>query len=390
MKKIFIFMLALWSAMSISAQKEQTIDVTTAGTGFLQRMSGVEEIVLGDGITELDLSSFLGNSQLKKITFGAGIEYIDPILFNDLFLLDNIQISKDNTNYSDINGVLTSKDQSVLIFYPQGYPGTSYTLPNEITTIKEGAFIGASNLNTINITDKVTNIEAGAFANVPSLAQISVDQNNAYYTVNEGILYSKDLSILLCVPTAYPIQKYISPAKLVEIGTFAFIGNAEIQEVSLTDNVKKIGAGAFGFCTGLKKLILGKNIESIGESTTAGAESLTEVYCYAEDLNDEKVDMLAFADENIMTNCTLYVPKGKVDFYLSQSWVNYKEEGEEMQFFAAVKEMDDKTTGISIQQNESNRIADIYTLDGKKVLSHKKGLNILKMNNGTVKKVLFK
>lgn len=362
--------------------------VTFLGTGAFQRMDNLEEIVLGDGVGELNLSVFLGDAKLKTITFGASIGGVDLIIFNDLLSLTDIYVSDKNENYSSIDGVLVSKDKSELIYYPQNRPSENYTIPADIKLIKDAAFYGATYLTTINIPASVTEIEAGSFANALALSNFVLEEGNEHFAVIDGILYTKTLSRLICVPTALNIEKYITPAEVKYIDYLSFSGNNSIQEICLSDNVLEIGAGAFGYCKGLKKLQLGKNIESIGEIACAGDESLTEVYCYSEDLNDDKVNLLAFADENIMTQCVLYVPKGKVDFYLSQNWVNFAEEG--IQFFAEVKEMDEVATSITRNDNDNAQPVSIYDAGGNKLQKQQRGLNIIKMSDGSVRKVLVK
>jgi hypothetical protein len=59
-------------------------------------------------------------------------------------------------------GVLFNKSQTILIEYPNGRPGPSYTIPNTVTNIGAGAFDSCTFTN-ITIPGSVTRIEASAF-----------------------------------------------------------------------------------------------------------------------------------------------------------------------------------------------------------------------------------
>lgn len=364
--------------------------VKTLGVGSFQRMEGLEEITFGDGITELEASTFMGDTKLKTVTFGKGIADIDVILFNGLPALENVHVAEGNPNLGSIDGVLTTADKKELIYYPCNKPAVTYTVPDGIEDIKTGAFSGTTNLTTINIPKSVIRIGGGAFGSAMALAGFTVDKENTRYTATNNILYTKDFSTLVCIPTALKIESYTTPAEVETIEELAIASNTSVKEICLTDNVKTVKMYAFAFCTGLEKLLLGKNIARIDEGVCVGASNLTGVYCYADNLSDERVNTFAFADENMMEKCTLYVPKGKIDFYDSQLWVHYTEDGEDLKFFADIKEMSEEATGIEKNEINTTRPVSIYSIDGRQLNDRQKGLNIIKMSDGSVKKVMVK
>lgn len=50
------------------------------------------------------------------------------------------------------------------MFYPIGKPETEYTIPNNVTTIGEYAFIASKKLTKVNFPNSLTSIEKSAFA----------------------------------------------------------------------------------------------------------------------------------------------------------------------------------------------------------------------------------
>ena len=78
-------------------------------------------------------------------------------------------------------------------------------------------------------------------------------------------------------------------------------------------------------------------------------------------------------------NTNLYVPKGKKELYQqAECWKRFKN----------ISEFD--ATDIKVATNESVFEAARYNINGKLISSPQKGVNIVKMSDGTIKKVLVK
>lgn len=77
--------------------------------------------------------------------------------------------------------------------------------------------------------------------------------------------------------------------------------------------------------------------------------------------------------------CTLYVPQESVDLY----WLH-----PEWEDFFDIKGIEPSV--IKSTPNDVHSVPSYYTLDGKKIDAPKKGLNIIKMNNGSYKKIIIK
>jgi hypothetical protein len=68
-----------------------------------------------------------------------------------------------HTVYSSVDGVLYTKNQTVLIIYPAGKTAVSFTIPDSVTSIGFAAFEKCANLTSVTIPNSVTSIGHWAF-----------------------------------------------------------------------------------------------------------------------------------------------------------------------------------------------------------------------------------
>ena len=145
--------------------------LTVSGTGYM-RFEGmstvgpwgysVKKAIIGEGVLNIDNCAFwecvdlesvqlpstlksIGDkafqycTSLKEITIPASVEEMDHP-FISCESLQGFHVAADNPNYCDVNGVLMSKDQTKLYFYPLGRPDTSYTVPSTVQSIEYCSF----------------------------------------------------------------------------------------------------------------------------------------------------------------------------------------------------------------------------------------------------------
>lgn len=213
---------------------------------------------------------------------------------------ENIKVDASNPKFSDINGVLCSKDQTVLYSYPARRntgSAAAYTVPQTITTIAPQAFyvsnIGSINLNnvvkigasafqfssslqTVNIGAKVSSIGDGAFTGCSKLTTITVDTNNTYFKAQDNVLFTKDGTHLMICP-ATKTGSYTVPSSVTAIDARAF-AQTNVSSVTISKNVKTIGTGAFSYCNATSITFEdGSVLESIGDQAFYKANKLQTI-----------------------------------------------------------------------------------------------------------------
>jgi hypothetical protein len=78
-------------------------------------------------------------------------------------------------------------------------------------------------------------------------------------------------------------------------------------------------------------------------------------------------------------NADLFIPVGTMDKYKSKAgWKKF------------VWIQEGIPSGISTKTNEAAKDEERYTIDGKRITEPSRGLNIIRMSDGTTKKVIVK
>ncbi len=143
--------------------------------------SSMEKIELKDGTVGIAENVLRDCEGLKEIylptSFGDIDGTFDPFMFKSE-TLEKITVSDDNESFCDDDGVLLSKDKTILEYYPSGNKNTEYIFPETVTGTCFCAFFGAANLQRVVVTENVEKIGSSAFANCTNLKEIVFENSN--------------------------------------------------------------------------------------------------------------------------------------------------------------------------------------------------------------------
>ena len=169
--------------------------------------------------------------------------------------------------------------------------GRTYT----VTSIGEQAFAGCNALTQVTIPRSVIHIETRAFDQCPALTHIYVESENTAFSSEDGILFNKDKTILLCYPAGKPDTAYTPPASVREIGNSAFEGCNRLAQVTLPNTVKSTGTRVFYGCSALTQVNICNGITRIEGHSFHNCTALTQV---------NLPESLTFIGSNAFTSCT--------------------------------------------------------------------------------------
>lgn len=217
-------------------------------------------------------------------------------------------VDENNGNYATEDGVLYTKDMTMLIAYPAEKTTSDFIVPGTVTTIKENAFRDAQNLKSVTLPSGLEQIECNAFYNtgltsvkIPasvyriydqafsrcsSLTSIQVEQNkwdNGTYFANDGVLYSRmnyydenmhemKICALECYPAGKKNLSFSVPSGVTEIGMNAFQGVSSLQTVNLPMTVTRISGQAFAGATALVNFYIPSSVTTMIGSNGTGED----------------------------------------------------------------------------------------------------------------------
>ncbi|MCD7803934.1 MAG: leucine-rich repeat protein [Oscillospiraceae bacterium] len=279
--------------------------------------TALTSVSIPDSVVSIDAASYVYVDETGSALTSGGAFYCES--------LTSITVSEDNKYYLDVDGVLFNKDGTELIFYPVGRTGASYAIPDGVTTIADGAFFSCKHLQNISVPSSVTNIgveafcsekiktvtisedvsglsigkeafmwsyissidipagvtniEESAFRACYNLSSINVDGDNQYYCDIDGILFSKDQTVLLAYSGKSSNVSYAIPNSVVHISEYAFDCASYLATLYIPKTVTSIGYYAFG------------------DSLTFG-ENLTDVYYYGSESEWNSIDVCVLSSCN--------------------------------------------------------------------------------------------
>ena len=250
------------------------------------------------------------------------------------------------------DSVMVSVDENVLTVSGTGdvYNYTASSLPDwnanngaitqivikaGVTSIGDFAFSSFMNVNTVTIADTVTRIGTRAFSgcmllksvfipksvrelgecalstnvgSISSLEEITVDSQNKYFTVDDGILYNSVKTVLYKIPSKAQTDVLTIPSGVVSIRDEAAAGCAALTEVYLPETVEAVGRNAFENCVNLVKVVVNNRDCDLGLGSVPNNQGLklygykgSNVELYAQNNGYSNIEFIAL-NEGECTN----------------------------------------------------------------------------------------
>lgn len=395
-----------------------------SGDYLFSDMKSLHTIKLPNSMEIMGQYLFVGCESLTSVTLPKSLKTLPDRTFSSCFNqndnLTSILIDDSNPYYSSDGSALFDKYKTKMFFAVKSL--REYAIPSSVSEIIQEAFYNCRHLKTLVLPLRLKSVNGHHFSNCDSLYSISVDEKNPYLCSDGSALYNKDKSELVFV--YHTVRKMSIPSSVTKIGDYAFYNCTNLTSIELPSGVTEIGDYAFYNCTNLSSLTLPSGVKEIGFSAFQGCKSLTSVtipsgvkyissftfrdceslrfinlpsdlkyigeeafegctgltsiYAFME--KPCEIDETTFENETII-NATLYVPKGSLlDYWDDNQWKK----------FMNIEEFD--VTSIGSLNTNVNDVQEVsrYSDNGQRLNTPAKGLNIVKYNNGTVKKIMVK
>lgn len=245
---------------------------------------------------------------------------------------------------------------------------TSMTIPNDVTTVGASAFKGCSNLINVTIGNSVASIGNYAFDGCSALSSVTIPNS----VESLGSYAFRDCSSL---STATISDNLTS----LEYRTFS--GCKSLSSVNIPDGVTSIGGYAFSECSSLPTITIPKSVTSIGQRAFYQCTGLESIV--SEIASPFAIDENVFesSQTKIYTDATLFVPEGTIDNYKATEGWNK---------FVIIEEQGSSSAIDSPIIGKQNDVKAIYSIRGERLEHLSKGINIIMLNDGTIKKMVIK
>ena len=338
--------------------------VTAIGGSAFSGCSGLTGVTIPSHVTDIGDSAFSDCNGLTEVVIPHSVKVIGVGVFKRCNRLTKITVDPANEHYMSQNDLLLTRDGRTLV---QGVNG-AVTIPSGVTVIAESAFEGYDGLTQVTLpagvevigpnafyrcgglTDvaipagveaiganafygcdgladvvipaSVTNIGECAFAVCSHLMSISVEAGNEAYSSRNGVLLTKDGTILIQgvngeveIPSSvttigemaffeYPgLTRVVVPASVRDIGAYAFSLCGSLTNAVMQGGVTNIGSCAFFGCTNLTGIVIPDGVTCIGDSAFAACEGrLADVFIPN---SVKSIGSWAFAHGGRLKNVTL-------------------------------------------------------------------------------------
>ena len=198
--------------------------------------------------------------------------------------LQSVTVASDNAYLSSQNGVIFNKDKTVLLWYPRGKPGASYTVPASVTKLAEDSFSKVAALTSVTLPNGLKTIKDYVFYRCANLATLNL------------------------------------PSSLEDIYSFSLVG-IKVSSIVVPENITQLWDLFLSRCPELTSVELPSTLTEMRGEVLADDPKLKKVTCKA--VNPPTITAAVFKNTPI-ASATLRVPAGSKALYqAAEGWKDF-------------------------------------------------------------------
>lgn len=231
---------------------------------LLQECYNLTQVNLPEGVTKIDNSAFSNCKSLESITLPQSVKEIGNYAFSSCDKLKHIVLPKGLKKIG--SNAFTSCTSLVEI-----------DLPEALAEIGPNAFKNCRVLEQVILPASLSSLRINPFSSCGALKEYKVAEGSKHFTVQDGILFSKDMTRLIACPISNNIGDYTVPATVKDIAAYAFYDCSRLTSIKMT-GVVSIGESAFYGCHNLVTVDFGTMLETLGKGAFYSDSKIESVF----------------------------------------------------------------------------------------------------------------
>ena len=275
-------------------EKLETIEfagnnLTSIGNNAFSSCSALTELNLSGNKTIIRANAFSYDTSLKSVTISSGVNRLCDYAFYKCTALTTVELGEGlETMEGSVFRYCSSLEkvsfpESLVNIYGNTFDSCSkldnVKIPNNLTYIDGYVFSNCSSLKNVSIGSSCKSVSTTAFLNSYSIDKITVAEDNKNFTSVDGVLYNNDKTTLVLYPKNRA-GEFVVPDTVTSIADYAFDNAPKLTKVTIGENVKSVGTGAFRNCNSLETVIFKDSDtvqKTIGDYAFNNCPALTEV-----------------------------------------------------------------------------------------------------------------
>ena len=398
--------------------------VKTIGARAFYGCSGLESIDIADGVEEISYEAFSNCTNLTSVFIPSSVRVIDKLIYDEINFDDfsfevisktncfsgcenlvSIKVDDSNPYYDshdNCNAIIEKSTKTLITgccntIIPSDVKAIggeaffccvnleSIAIPNSVTNIGPRAFTGCTGLNSISLSNSLDSIGPLAFGSCKKLEAITIPSSvkrigfRAFRSCKNlsfvDILGNVEIIEYQCFSNCSSLTIINLPNSVKKIQSYAFDSCKSLTSITLPNQLKSIGIWAFNKCSGLTSIAIPNSVTSIGDYAFVWCNALADVTNFS--TTPQEITEKTFTNYG-----TLHVLPGCKSLYqAAENWNRFNI-------------VEDAVDGIEETpfetENGEIKVVDVYDFNGKRLPGQQPGINILRMSDGTTRKVVVK
>lgn len=265
---------------------ENTGSITNVGAFSFAYSDALIMNGLPENLEVIGECGFYGCNGLNFTSIPESVTHIGGYAFASCRALVDITVIGGNLNkigygaFSDcqnLRNVVIGEGVTILekrVFERSGI--RKITLSDSVVTLGESVFYGCEKLEEIHFGKSFEAFGELSFYNCLKLNKITISTENEHYSLQDGVLYTKDMERLVLYPVDDYRENVTIPDGVVILDDYVLMG-ARMRNLTIPDSVQVIGIWAFSNNLSLTTLDLGDGVTEIRENAFSYCKNLEEV-----------------------------------------------------------------------------------------------------------------